>query len=118
MSDKIKARLRRAKKTRARIQQTATTKLSIGRSNQHISAQIIELHGECHRVVAHASTMDKDFQDVKGSKTECATLIGKKIAEKAKEAGVTKIAFDRSGYRYHGRVKALAEAAREGGIEF
>lgn len=118
MIDKSKARLRRAKKTRARIAKSATTKLSVARSNQHITAQVIAIDGEFHKVISQVSTKDKDFKNEKGTKTELAKKVGKKIAEQAKQAGVTKLAFDRSGFLYHGRVKALAEAAREGGIEF
>lgn len=118
MINKSKARQRRAKKTRARIAKTATTKLCVGRSNQHITAQVIAIDGEFHRVISQVSTKDKALQNEKCSKVELAQKVGKQIAEKAKKAGVTKVAFDRSGFLYHGRVKALAEAAREGGIEF
>lgn len=118
MSKKIQARVRRSKKTRARIAKSSTVKMSVVRSNQHITAQVISIDGEFHQVVAHASTVDKEFKESKGSKIELAQKVGKVIAEKAKKAGVTKLAFDRSGYLYHGRIKALADAAREGGIEF
>lgn len=116
--DKKISRLRRAKKARAKIRELGIHRLCIHRTPRHIYAQVIAPAGA--QVVASASTLDAD---VKGSlqgtgNIVAATLVGKMIAEKARVAGITKIAFDRSGFKYHGRVKALADAAREHGLEF
>jgi large subunit ribosomal protein L18 len=112
------ARQRRARKTRAKIAELKVARLLVNRTNLHIYAQIIDATGG--KVLASASTLDKavraELQN--GGNAAAATLIGKKIAEKAKAAGVETVAFDRSGFKYHGRVKALAEAAREGGLKF
>lgn len=115
MSNK-NARLRRARKTRIRILQTGQPRLCIFRTPRHIYAQII--NAENNQVLASASTVDKTIRtEIKnGGNVEAAQLIGKTIAERAKDAGLDKVAFDRSGFRYHGRVKALAEAARENGL--
>ena len=112
------SRLRRAKKTRAHIRLKGANRLCIHRTPRHIYAQVIAPNGS--DVVASASTVDKDVRaNVKnGGNVEAASEIGKLIAERAKQAGVTKVAFDRSGFKYHGRVKALADAARENGMEF
>ena len=111
MNDKKKSRLRRAKRTRAKISELRVNRLTIYRSPRHIYAQIISPDT---LVLATATSLGaKETGNV-----ESAVEIGKQIAGKAKTAGVTKVAFDRSGYRYHGRVKALADAAREGGLEF
>lgn len=111
-------RLRRARKTRARIADLKMVRLCVFRSNSHIYAQVISAEGD--KVLAHASTLEEEVRaNVKsGSNVEAAALVGKRIAEKAKAAGVEKVAFDRSGFQYHGRVKALAEAARENGLSF
>ncbi|MBU3735788.1 MAG: 50S ribosomal protein L18 [Methylobacterium sp.] len=112
------ARQRRARKTRAKIAELKVTRLSVHRTNSHIYAQIIAESGD--KVLASASTLEAEIRkSIKnGGNTEAATLIGKRIAEKAKAAGITRVAFDRSGYKYHGRIKALAEAARENGLSF
>ena len=114
----VNNRLRRARKTRAKIAELKVTRLSVHRTNTHIYAQIIAESGD--KVIASASTVEADVRkDLKnGGNIAAATLIGKLIAEKAKKAGITTVAFDRSGYKYHGRIKALAEAARENGLSF
>ena len=112
----VNNRLRRARKTRAKIAELKVTRLSVHRTNTHIYAQIIAETGD--KVIVSASTVEADVRKkVKnGGNVEAAVVIGKLIAEKAKKAGVTTVAFDRSGYKYHGRIKALAEAAREHGV--
>ena len=112
------SRLRRARKTRAKIAELKVTRLSVHRTNTHIYAQIIAETGD--KVLASASTVEAEVRkSVKnGGNIEAAVAIGKRIAEKAKAAGITKVAFDRSGYKYHGRIKALADAARENGLSF
>jgi large subunit ribosomal protein L18 len=116
--NKKEARVRRARKTRARIAEQQATRLVVSRSNCHIYAQIIAPEGD--KVLASASTLEADVRkDVKnGGNKAAATLVGKRIADRAKAAGIETVAFDRSGYRYHGRVQALAEAAREAGLKF
>ncbi|MGH8190613.1 MAG: 50S ribosomal protein L18 [Rhodanobacteraceae bacterium] len=116
--EKKTARLRRAKTARARIRKLAVPRLSVHRSGQHIYAQVIAADGAT--VVAAASTVQKSVRDdLKGTKNKsAAAAVGKAIAEKARAAGVESVAFDRSGFRYHGRVAALADAAREGGLKF
>ena len=116
--DKKQSRNRRARKTRYRIAEQRATRLVIGRSNCHIYAQIIAPEGD--KVLASASTLEADVRkDVKsGGNKAAAEVIGKRIAEKAKALGIEAVAFDRSGFRFHGRVKALAEAARAGGLKF
>jgi large subunit ribosomal protein L18 len=111
-------RLRRARRTRAKIAELKVTRLSVHRSNGHIYAQIIAETGD--KVLASASTVEPDIRKkVKnGGNIAAAAVIGKRIAEKAKAAGITSVAFDRSGYKYHGRIKALADAAREHGLSF
>jgi large subunit ribosomal protein L18 len=111
-------RLRRAKKTRAKIAELQVTRLSVHRTNTNIYAQIISA-GE-NKVLASASSLEADIKKTlkNGGNIEAAAQIGKRIAEKAKKIGITNVAFDRSGYRYHGRVKALADAARENGLSF
>jgi large subunit ribosomal protein L18 len=118
MLNKKEQRLRRSRQTRARIAKQGVARLSVFRSNLHIYASIISEDGS--RVVASASTAEKDFRAEvsNGGNTAAATLVGKRIAEKAKAAGIEKVAFDRAGFAYHGRVKALAEAAREAGLQF
>jgi len=111
-------RLRRARKTRAKIAGLHATRLSIHRTNGHIYAQIIAETGD--KVLASASTLEAEVRNnVKyGGNVAAAAIVGKRIAEKAKAAGIEKVAFDRSGYKYHGRIKALADAARENGLSF
>jgi large subunit ribosomal protein L18 len=112
------ARQRRARKIRARIAEQKVTRLSVHRTNSHIYAQIIAETGD--KVLVSASTLEKDVRTTlkHGGNAAAAAIVGKRIAEKAKAAGITRVAFDRSGFRYHGRVKALAEAARENGLTF
>ena len=114
----VNNRLRRARKTRAKIAELKVTRLSVHRTNKHIYAQIIAETGD--KVIASASTVEADVRKkVKnGGNVEAAAVIGRLIAEKAKKAGITTVAFDRSGYKYHGRIKALADAARENGLSF
>ncbi|HEY0562343.1 MAG TPA: 50S ribosomal protein L18 [Methylophilus sp.] len=114
----VNNRLRRARKTRAKIAELKVTRLSVHRTNTHIYAQIIAESGD--KVIVSASTVEADVrkQVKNGGNIEAAAAIGKLIAEKAKKAGVTTVAFDRSGYKYHGRIKALADAARENGLTF
>ena len=114
----VNNRLRRARKTRAKIAELKVTRLSVHRTNTHIYAQIIAETGD--KVIVSASTVETDVRKkIKyGGNIEAAAAIGKLIAEKAKKAGVTTVAFDRSGYKYHGRIKALADAARENGLSF
>jgi len=116
--DKNIARLRRAKTTRSHIRDLGVARLSVLRSGQHIYAQVFTADGS--KVLASASTVQTDVREglKNGKNSEAAARVGKLIAERAKAAGVEKVAFDRSGYRYHGRIKALAEAAREGGLQF
>lgn len=114
-------RLRRSRQTRARIALQSVARLTVFRSNLHIYASVISDDGQ--RVLATASTAEKDVRtqlgaEGKGGNAAAAAIVGKRIAEKAKAAGVEKVAFDRSGFAYHGRVKALAEAAREAGLQF
>lgn len=116
MSDKKQTRLRRARRARAKIRELGATRLTIHRSPRHIYAQLIS--GDGARVLASASTLDKELRSGKTGNAEAAKAVGALIAERAKSVGVTQVAFDRSGFKYHGRVKALADAAREGGLEF
>ncbi|WP_366524852.1 50S ribosomal protein L18 [Ferrovum sp.] len=111
-------RVRRAKRTRAKIAELGAIRLSIHRTNQHVYAQIIDPTGS--KVLASASTLEPEVRNIlsNGSNIAAAVLIGQRIAEKAKAVGVEQVAFDRSGFRYHGRIKALADAAREGGLQF
>jgi large subunit ribosomal protein L18 len=118
MDSKKVSRLRRAKKTRAKMREQGVVRLSVYRTPRHIYAQVISSDGA--ETLAVASTLDKDLR--KGVENtgnlKAAVAVGKLIAERAKEKGVQKVAFDRSGFKYHGRVKALAEAAREAGLKF
>jgi large subunit ribosomal protein L18 len=116
--DKKQARSRRGRQTRIRIAQQRANRLVVSRSNCHIYAQIIAPTGD--KVLASASTAEADVRkDLKsGGNAAAAAAVGKRIADKAKAIGIDSVAFDRSGYRYHGRVKALADAAREGGLKF
>lgn len=116
--DKKRARLRRAKRTRMRIRKADVPRLSVHRTPRHIYAQILA-PGD-FRVLASASTLDKELRSEigYGGNVAAAAVVGRAIAERGRAAGVSRVAFDRSGFRYHGRVKALAEAAREHGLEF
>lgn len=116
--DKNESRLRRAKSTRMHIRKLAVPRLTVHRSGQHIYAQVIAPEG--NKVLAAASTVQKALREgLKGTKNkDAAAAVGKAVAEKARAAGVEAVAFDRSGFRYHGRVKALADAAREAGLKF
>ncbi|MEI7679809.1 MAG: 50S ribosomal protein L18 [Betaproteobacteria bacterium] len=118
MKDKNQARVRRSKRTRHVIKNVHAVRLTVHRSNGHIYAQVIDATGS--KVLACASTVEPEVRASlkNGGNVAAAVLIGKRIAEKAKQAGVEAVAFDRSGYRYHGRVKALADAARENGLKF
>jgi large subunit ribosomal protein L18 len=116
MSAKNDSRLRRARRARARMRDLGATRLSVHRTPRHIYAQVITPAGD--QVLASASTLDKSLRGGKTGNAEAAAAVGKLVAERAKEAGVAKVAFDRGGYKYHGRVKALADAARESGLEF
>jgi large subunit ribosomal protein L18 len=118
MKDKKQSRTRRARQTRAKIAELKAVRLTVQRSNSHIYAQVIDATGG--KVLASASSIEADVRkDLKsGGNVKAAAQVGKRIAEKAKQAGVEAVAFDRAGYRYHGRVKALAEAAREAGLKF
>ena len=116
--NKKEARVRRSRKTRVRIAEQRATRLTVSRSNSHIYAQLIAPTGD--KVLASASTLEADVRkDLKsGGNKAAAAMVGKRIAEKAKALGIDAVAFDRAGFRFHGRVKALADAAREGGLKF
>jgi len=116
MSKKKDARLRRARRGRKHMMELAVPRLCVFRSPRHIYAQMISASGDS--VQAMASTLDKTLRKGATGNVEGASKVGKLIAKRAKKAGVERVAFDRSGYKYHGRVKALAEAAREGGLQF
>jgi large subunit ribosomal protein L18 len=112
------ARLRRAKTTRCHIRNLGVPRLSVLRTGQHLYAQLFSADGS--KVLAAASTTQADVREglKNGKNADAAAKVGRTIAERAIAAGVEKVAFDRSGYRYHGRIKALADAAREGGLKF
>jgi len=117
--DKKLGRIRRSRKARAKIRELGVDRLCIHRTPRHIYAQVIKANG--HVVVASASTVDKKIKsEIQGhsGNVSAAAAVGKALAERAKSAGITQVAFDRSGFKYHGRVKALADAARENGLEF
>ncbi|HMC13581.1 MAG TPA: 50S ribosomal protein L18 [Gallionellaceae bacterium] len=116
--NKNESRQRRARKTRARIAEQKTVRLAVHRTNLHIYAQVISADGG--KVLASASSTEADVRKElgNGGNAKAAAAVGKRIAEKAKSAGITSVAFDRAGYKYHGRVKALADAAREHGLKF
>ena len=118
MSDRNEARLRRARATRAKIAQLKAVRLTVHRSNAHIYAQVIDASGS--KVLASASTAEPEVRAaVKyGGNVKAAAETGRRIAERAKQLSIVQVAFDRSGYKFHGRVKALAEAAREAGLKF
>ncbi len=116
--DKKTSRLRRAKRTRAKIRELSVPRLTVHRTPRHIYAQVIDADGS--RVLASASSVSKDLRGSmpNGGNVDAAVSVGKSIAEKATAAGVSQVAFDRAGFKYHGRVKALADAARENGLKF
>ena len=118
MVNKEQSRIRRSRKTRAKIAELGRTRLTVYRSNLNIYAQVID--GATNKVLASASTVEADMRKKlkKTSDIAAAAEIGKRIADKAKKVGIEDVAFDRSGYRYHGRIKALADAARENGLKF
>ncbi len=117
MKDKKQSRMRRARKLRAKIARQGVQRLSVHRTSQHIYAQVIDETGG--KVLAAVSTLDAGVKKEVKNTSNCAAaaVVGKQIAELAKKAGVESVAFDRFGFRYHGRVKALAEAAREAGLK-
>ena len=116
--DKKTSRLRRATRTRKKISELGASRLVVHRTPRHIYAQLIDASGSV--VLASASTLDKSLRDSieKSGNADAASAVGKAIAERALEKGVKEVAFDRSGFKYHGRVKALADAAREAGLQF
>ena len=116
MSKKNDARLRRARRGRKHIQRLEVPRLSVYRSPRHIYAQVISASGDL--VQASASTLDESLRKGATGNIDSAAKVGTMIAERAKAAGIEQVAFDRSGYKYHGRIKALADAAREGGLQF
>ena len=116
MSAKNDSRLRRARRARARMRDLGMSRLSVHRTPRHIYAQIIAPAGD--EVLASASTLDSDLRNGATGNIAAAVEVGKLVATRAKKAGVEKVAFDRGGYKYHGRIKALADAARETGLEF
>jgi len=116
MSAKNDSRLRRARRARARMRRLGVNRLSVHRTPRHIYAQIIAPEGD--RVIASASTLDSELRGGSTGNIAAAAEVGKLVAKRAKDAGIEEVAFDRGGYKYHGRVKALADAARESGLEF
>jgi large subunit ribosomal protein L18 len=116
--NKNQARVRRARKTRAKLAELKVVRLAVHRTNCHMYAQIIDASGG--KVLASASTLEVEVRKdlANGGNAAAAMIVGKRIAEKARSLGIEKVAFDRSGFRYHGRVKSLAEAARENGLVF
>ncbi len=118
MASKKESRIRRARKSRARIRRDGKVRLSVFRSPRHLYAQVIDADGT--RVLASASTVEAEMkQSLKnGGNVEAAKAVGRRIAEKAIEAGIKQVAFDRAGFKYHGRTAAFADAAREAGLEF
>jgi large subunit ribosomal protein L18 len=116
--NKRDARVRRARKTRLRIAEQRATRLVVSRSNCHIYAQIVAPTGD--KILASASTLEAEVRKVvpNGGNKAAAALVGKRIADRAKSLGIESVAFDRSGFKYHGRVRALADAAREHGLKF
>ena len=116
--DKKTSRLRRARRARAKIRELGVYRLTVTRTPRHIYAQIIAPNGS--EVLASASTLEAEVKKDSSysGNSDAAKAVGRAVAERAKTAGVTKVAFDRSGFKYHGRIKALADAARENGLEF
>ncbi|MDQ8036995.1 MAG: 50S ribosomal protein L18 [Pedobacter sp.] len=115
-SEKKVARLRRARSTRLKIRELGAVRLCVNRTPRHIYAQVISADGAT--VLAQASTLDAGLREGATGNADAAAKVGALVAERAKAAGVSKVAFDRSGFQYHGRIKALADAAREAGLEF
>lgn len=117
--DKKTSRMRRARKTRLKIKELRATRLAVHRTPRHMYAQVIQLdENGMDKIVAQASTLEEALKGDATGNVDAATKVGSLIAERAKAAGVEDVAFDRGGFKYHGRVKALAEAAREGGLKF
>ncbi len=116
MTAKNDSRLRRARRARAKISELGVNRLSVHRTPRHIYAQVLAPSGD--RVLASASTLDQSLRSGSTGNSTAAAEVGKLVAERAKAAGIEKVAFDRGGYKYHGRVKALADAARENGLDF
>lgn len=118
MNNKKQARIKRGARTRALIRLQGVHRLCVNRTPQHIYAQIFVSNGS--RVLISASTLDKEIKGIVGygGNIGAATIVGQKLGERAKQAGISKVAFDRAGFKYHGRIKALAEAAREQGLNF
>ena len=115
MNEKKSSRLRRARRSRMKMRELGAVRLSVNRTPRHIYAQVIAADGG--EILAQASTLEADLRGCATGNVATAEKVGKLIAERAKKVGVTNVAFDRSGFKYHGRVKALADAAREGGLE-
>ena len=115
MSSKNISRLRRAKKSRSNIRNQESPRLTVHRSSQHFYAQIFDNVGS--KVIVSASTTEKDLK-INSNNLEAVVKVGQKVAERALENGIKRVVFDRSGYKYHGRIKALADSAREAGLEF
>ena len=116
MKDKRTSRIRRARRTRMKIRELRATRLSVHRTPRHIYAQVISPDGET--IITQASTLDSELRSLGGGNVEAAKKVGGLIAQRAVSAGVKKVAFDRSGFKFHGRIKALADEARNGGLEF
>ncbi len=116
MNEKKSSRLRRARRSRMKMRELGAVRLSVNRTPRHIYAQVIAADGG--EILAQASTLEADLRGGATGTVATAEKVGKLVAARAKKAGVTNVAFDRSGFKYHGRVKALADAAREGGLEF
>lgn len=116
MLSKKENRLRRARRSRSHMRELGATRLCVTRTSKHIYAQIISEDGS--KVLATASTLDKELRSGATGNKDAAAKVGELIANRAKDAGVSKVAFDRSGFKFHGRVKALADAAREAGLQF
>ncbi|ANG64773.1 50S ribosomal protein L18 [Marinobacterium aestuarii] len=116
MNAKKEARIRRSRRSRLKMRELGAVRLCVNRTPRHIYAQVISEDGG--KVLASASTVEKVLREGATGNVAAAQKVGTLIAERAKEAGITKVAFDRSGFKYHGRVQALADAARESGLEF
>lgn len=116
MNVKKQSRLRRARRARAKFRQLGATRLTVNRTPRHIYAQILSASGD--KVLASASTLDQRFTESKTGNVDAARAVGALVAERARAAGIESVAFDRSGFKYHGRIKALADAAREAGLKF
>jgi large subunit ribosomal protein L18 len=116
MNVKKEARIRRARRSRSQMREQGAVRLCVNRTPRHIYAQVISADGSA--VLASASTVEKELREGATGNIDAAKKVGALIASRAKEAGVSQVAFDRSGFKYHGRVAALADAAREGGLEF